>query len=202
MVRIRNPKDLNGYTGAFVVPGKRFLFGSAPDCMIKVVGGSLELRDAKGELVDACTDGKYKGAYYFRFKSASGNDEVWTFRVLSKGNCTAIKFFAPLTGVWRTVKDASFSTAGGDDILKTLTEEEKAFFAEMLANPEKAKEGLWRREYAKQSARVEEMKRTADSEIAAREASDESRNILPLKRKADIESAILKRLNSGSGKTK
>lgn len=194
MARIRNPKDLNGYTGAFRVPGKSWLLGSAPDCMIKVVGGSFELRNAKGALVDACTEGKYKGAYYFRFKSASGQDETWTFRILSKGNCTAFKFFEPLDGVWRTVRGASFSTIGGDDILRSLTDDEKSFFAEMLADPEKAKDGVWAREYAKQAARVEEMKRTANSEIAAREASDESRNIQPLKRKADIEAAILKRL--------
>ena len=65
---------------------------------IKVVGGSPTLKDAAGNAVV-----RPEGSRYFRFASASGKPEVWSISFNSR---TAIKFFAPLNGIFAESPDA------------------------------------------------------------------------------------------------
>ena len=81
------------YVGYFEVPPNA-------DCQIRVSKGTIELRNAAGEVVDRADPEKYAGRYTFRFRASGDKPEVWSFRTPPGEGVRVMRFHLPLTGIW------------------------------------------------------------------------------------------------------
>lgn len=80
------------YTGYFEMPA------GTKQAILKLMAGSVEILNPKGELVEKISQDDYLGYRHITLKPTTGQAEIWSFRAL--GGRTCIKFFAPLSGVW------------------------------------------------------------------------------------------------------
>ncbi len=204
-IQIDSPK---GYVGYFEVPAKK-------DVTLKVYSGTLEIRNAQGELVATPKSNIRTGSGYATVKSASGKTEVWSFTVPEK---TVFKFFSPATGIWAdspetvpvaakdvvrspVVKidvsakaDASAEAQGMplDDFLKANPAIARIVALEAEARLAWAKKGEWTKLYKEKKAFLDDFSKRIANEQQQKEFADDSKNLPPLKELADMESGIVK----------
>ncbi len=199
----------NGYVGYFEVPSN----GEIP---FKVYSGTVELRDAKGELVATVASHAREGSAYAKLKSASGKTEVWSFAVPEKA---VFKFFAPATGVWAdapmavptaakdVVRSPVVTLARADVTNDTSAVVQSVPFAEFLkAHPAVAtivakeaaarlawaKAGEWSVLLKEEKAKIERIRSGTPNEQQQREIEDLTRNLQKLEELSAMEARIPK----------
>ena len=197
-----------GKVGYFEVPAQG-------EVTVKVEEGSVDIRDAGGEIFGTVKCSPRTGAGYLKFKSKSGRNEVWSF---AHENRATIKFFAPASGMWADSPEAVPSTvdavrspvirlerkAAADEpgdaaaaadlagFLKTRPKVAKIVKDEMRRRVEWARKGEWAVLYNKKAEFLEKFRKTVANEQQQKELADEEKNLPPLKELADMEARILK----------
>lgn len=88
---MRDPEE--EYTGYFEVPP------GGKECRIKISSGSMAIKDPNGRIVDSVRTKDYKGHYIFRIRPLSKRSEIWSFTTSGRSQ-RALRFYAPLNGIW------------------------------------------------------------------------------------------------------
>ncbi len=204
----------NGYTGYFEVPAGKTV--TIKNNGVAFASGTIEIRNAKGELVRTLAYNERTGATYFDCTSASGKTEVWSFTVVDKAN---FKFFAPATGIWADrpelvpVKDANAVRSPVIKIERAVAKDDDSasatgvsladymkrhpIVAKLVAQECEsclawAKKGEWTKLYEAKKAQLDRMEKNIANEQQAKEFADESKNLPPLEMLAKMEARIPK----------
>ena len=198
---IRTGDDYPSYVGYFEMPAGK-------DCMVKLQGGGIEVRNAAGESVFRLAEDEYSGSKCFTLRNESGKSEIWSFTALGKG--LTVKFFDPLPGIWAD-DPAWLPTYGGANLAYRRVKRGNSSAAEMpkavllplplgkkvaaavdkavAARDEFAKGDVWAKKYREARYHYDWMEPAMQTKADLQAMAAELDSLEPIRKMRDMEAA-------------